>query len=171
MKVIEAFKEKRRQLAVIMVLVGGAWTTWVSLSPGESALAQDSQGGDGASVIDPTEVKPAADPAPVVVGDPEWHRVHMRLIGSMCVACLKDLEVSVQHLPGVNAFHTAHAPVSMISALAPEMNNWVDSVVIYDGKKLPITTLRQFLKRRGYNTYHLEDKVLSHSPSEKDLKL
>src|SRR4051812_23658366 len=53
-----------------------------------------------------TEDRPLASAAPRPGQTNEWHRVAVKLSGSMCIACLKELEQSLLLMPGVNGVKT-----------------------------------------------------------------
>lgn len=102
---------------------------------------------------------------------PDWHRVQMRLSGSLCYACLKDLEDNLEKIPGVWRAKIDRAKPNYFSAVSPDIQSYAEGVVLVDEKKLPIENLRAAIKQNAYHSYRIMDKALGHQPDEKDLKL
>src|SRR5262249_38328156 len=108
--------------------------------------------------------------APAQTGPPEWHRMQMRLSGSMCIACLKDLEDALRRLPGINRIRIERPMATFTQAVSPDVSNWAQGVVVYDEKRIPAEYLRNVIRGNGYHSYHIVDKELGRDPEDRDLK-
>jgi hypothetical protein len=83
----------------------------------------------------------------------------MRLSGSMCFACLKDLDDNLHKLPGVAKSKVDKQPLSYYNANSPDIGTWAQGTIIYDASKLPLDVLTTAIKQSGYHAYRIEDKV------------
>lgn len=102
---------------------------------------------------------------------PSWHKLQMRLSGSMCYACLKDLEDFLKKVPGVSKVKVEKPAPSYYQAMSPDVSSWADGVVLYDAERVPMEVVRGAVKQGGYHSYRVVDKVLDHEPVERDLKI
>jgi copper chaperone CopZ len=102
--------------------------------------------------------------------EPAWHRMQMRLSGSMCPACLKELTDNIKKLPGVILLKFERPQAVFTTAVSPDVSNWAEGCVIYDANKLAIDYLRDAIRQNGYHSYRVLDKELGHEPQEKDIR-
>lgn len=114
----------------------------------------------------PTSADAQTTPAPESA--PEWHRLQTRLSGSLCIACLKELESKLKGVYGVQFTRVEKAPVQYNSSISPELGGWANGVIVYDAKKLPLDDLRSIIKQNGYHPFRVVDAYVS--PSDADLK-
>jgi copper chaperone CopZ len=96
---------------------------------------------------------------------PEYHRVQMRLSGSMCFSCLKDLDESLQRIRGVLQVKIDRPERNYYQPYAPEVSSWAVGTVYYDAAILPLDALRAEIKDHGYHPYKIVDAP-SDKPSE-----
>lgn len=101
---------------------------------------------------------------------PVYHRLQARLSGSMCAACLKELQDNLLKVSGIEKVKIDRPTQNYFSAVSPDVSAWAQSIIIYDERRLPLEYVRAAIKQHGYHTYRVVDKVLDHEPNEKDLK-
>ena len=94
----------------------------------------------------------------------------MRISGSMCIACLKELAENLQKLPGVDKARVEKSQTNYFQPYSPDVTNWADGIVLYDSKKLPLDYLRDAIRQGGYHSYKIVDKTLNRAPEMRDLK-
>jgi copper chaperone CopZ len=111
---------------------------------------------------------PAA-PAPAA-GPPILHRLSLRLSGSMCYACLKDLQDNLLKYSGIEKVRVDKPTQNFFQGVSPDVSSWAQGIIIYDEKQIPLEYVRMAIKKHGYHSYRVVDKVLDHKPEEKDLK-
>jgi hypothetical protein len=112
----------------------------------------------------PVQVEPKPAELDVSKGQ-KWHRATVSLTGSVCPACLLELQHKLSVLPGV-AFVSIKREA--ISALAPaafdkEQNpkRKVPAVVIYDRQEIEWDRLEQTIKAEEYTTNDVGDKQIA----------
>jgi len=131
------------------------------------------------SIADPKDVKSAsangsaqqAPPLPLSDVAPEWHRLQMRLSGSMCIACLKDLEDNLKKVAGVDRVRIQRPQTNFYQPISPDVTNWAEAVAVFDGKRVQLDALRELIKQNGYHSYRIVDRILDRDPIDRDLKL
>ena len=94
----------------------------------------------------------------------------MRISGSMCIACLKELEENLRKLAGVDKARVEKSQTNYFQPYSPDVSNWADGVVLYDSKKIQLDYLRDAIRQGGYHSYKIVDKNLDRTPEVKDLK-
>jgi hypothetical protein len=85
-----------------------------------------------------------------------WHRVTLQLSGSMCPACLLELEGKLQALPGVSFAKTAR-PESSPKATKKH----VQAVIIYDKHTVLFERLRDLIKTKDYQISNVVDTEMT----------
>lgn len=90
---------------------------------------------------------------------PELHLVEMKLSGSMCLACLRNLEKIVSELPGVESFAVLEKKPSRSSV--PDGMNGVESKLVYDRSKVRLAELKTMILSKGYIMYKINDKPVA----------
>ncbi|HEY9793247.1 MAG TPA: hypothetical protein V6D22_22795 [Candidatus Obscuribacterales bacterium] len=86
-----------------------------------------------------------------------WHRVTLRLNGSMCPACLLELEGKLQALPGVPFAKTTRPESASAEAAAKTTKKHADVVIIYDKNTVLFERLRDLIKSTDYQISNLID--------------
>lgn len=114
--------------------------------------------------------EPAATETPAKK-PPQWHRMRMRLSGSLCTACLYDLMRVMNNRPGVTEFKAKPARGVYMSGVSPDIGGWADAVAIYDAAKTTAVEVRYAIKTHGYHSYKVVDEALKHEPTAKDVTL
>lgn len=92
---------------------------------------------------------------------PQYHRVQMRLSGSMCYSCLLTLQDKLKKLPGVHDALVERPPLGIYQPSAPEIINWAPCTVSYDANSITLGALKLFLRQNGYAPFKTVDKVVS----------
>lgn len=121
---------------------------------------------------DKPEPKPAQAEATAVApsGDPVYHKASMRLSGSMCYACLKDLQDALLKVTGIEKVRVEKPQVNYFQPTSPDVSAWANCVVVYDERLLTLDGVRFAIKSHAYHTYRVTDKLLNHKPEDKDMK-
>jgi copper chaperone CopZ len=83
----------------------------------------------------------------------QWHRVTFRLDGSMCPACLIQLEDRLRKLPAIN-----YAKVNREDGHERKRAN---VVVIYDGQSLKFERIKECVTKEAYRTTDVDDKLMT----------
>lgn len=104
-------------------------------------------------------------------GPPDWHRIRMRVSGSMCASCLKDLDRDMHKVKGVWDLKVVKPPTNIMLDISPDMEDFAEGVVVIDANTLSLDALKEAFKSSGYNMYHIVEKQLGREPDSKDLKL
>lgn len=129
---------------------------------------EDSKNSDPkADKQDSAHAKPA--PAPTS-GPPIRHKASMRLSGSMCYACLKDLQDALLKVTGIEKVRVDKPQVNYFQATSPDVSAWANCIVVYDEKVLNLDAVRYAIRTHAYHSYHVTDKPLDHEPTDKDMK-
>ena len=101
----------------------------------------------------PTQIEPAASDLDRSHGQ-QWHRVNLLLSGSMCPACLLELEGKLRALPGVNY-------AKIIRELPGETpgahKKHPSAILIYDKQAVGWDQLQQCIKTNKYQTAETND--------------
>jgi hypothetical protein len=110
-------------------------------------------------------------PAPAASsGTPVRHKASMRLSGSMCYACLKDLQDALLKVTGIEKVRVDKPQVNYFQATSPDVSAWANCVVVYDERLLNLDAVRYAIKTHAYHSYRVSDKALDHEPTDKDMK-
>lgn len=119
------------------------------------------------------EKQPATviDPDPSDTNQPSLHRAQMRLTGSMCYACLKELQDKLKVVYGVERAKVEKTEQVSIMAASPAMSNWADAWVFYDAKRVDLIDLRAYIRTNGYFAYRVVDKEVNSVPPESQKKI
>lgn len=112
-------------------------------------------------------LKPLEDASP----DADWHLVHMQLRGSMCPACLLELQQQIAHLPGVQGVNIVQAKSPEKGTAELRLDKFAESIEVIDEKRISVDELRWEIKQKDYNSAHVVDDPLGRSPVEEDLHL
>ena len=97
--------------------------------------------------------KPAAGEAPA-----RRHKVQMRLSGSSCLACLKELEMKLKALDGIYNVKIDFPGDNLYDAL-PGMA-WAQGTITYDPARINLATITTMSKNLGYHPYRIVDKEI-----------
>lgn len=119
--------------------------------------------------VEGTATDPTATAAPEKT--PVWHKVQLRLSGSMCIACLKEMQGELSRIPGIFRAKVERPQTNYFQPVSPDIASWANGIILYDSERLPIEYLRGALKQLGYNSYHVVDRLLGREPNEADLKI
>jgi hypothetical protein len=105
----------------------------------------------------PVVTEPAATDLDRSAGQ-EWHRVTLKLVGSMCPACLMTLEEKLRKMPGVNFAKVTRgeAPTSTAEAPKPKPRN-ASVVLIYDATGVKFDRLLEVIKKELYKPIDVKD--------------
>jgi hypothetical protein len=117
----------------------------------------------------PVETEPAAASLDRSHGQ-DWHRVSARLAGSMCPACLMDLEKKLRQAGGVAFAKISRqsapaAPAAKESTRRSRANHaTAEAVIVYDSKAITLDGLRLAFKQEKYKPQDLHDEPLPANP-------
>jgi hypothetical protein len=102
--------------------------------------------------------------------DPIYHKLTLRLSGSMCAACLKDLQDNLLKVSGIEKVKIDRPEHNYFQPVSPDVSSWAQSIIIFDEHKMSVDTVRLAIKQHAYHSYRVVDKLLDHKPDDKDLK-
>lgn len=105
------------------------------------------------------------------ISSPNYHRAQMRLSGSMCYACLHELQEKLRHVYGVERVKVEKTEQVSLQASAPVLPSWADGVVFFDSSKVDLQDLRAYIRTLGYFPYKVSDKSVDSIPSESQKKI
>ena len=111
------------------------------------------------------------DPQPAVAGSPAYHRAQMRLTGSMCYACLHELQEKLLDVYGVERVRIEKSEQPSIAAYAPVLPNWADAIVFFDSTKVDLQDLRAYMRANAYFPYKVSEKAVDAVPPENQKKI
>jgi copper chaperone CopZ len=86
----------------------------------------------------------------------DWRRATMNLSGSMCPACLLEVETQLRHKVGVQFAHVTHEPKPNFQTT--DKRNIADAVIIYN---LRLTNLKKLEKCIKDNKYKASEIIES----------
>jgi copper chaperone CopZ len=138
-----ALRDLRNRLAGL-ILLGLLGTTAV-------AWADEPEAGKSSAVP-----APAALPAADVAALNRPYRVLMRLSGSSCHACLKELEKKVKGIDGVLKIKVDYPGDSLYQAVPGA--SWALATIDYVPARAPVATIKQVMKTQGYHPFKTIDK-------------
>lgn len=133
--------------------------------------AQPGQPGQPSPTTTANTSQSSVPPSDGIKRPPVWHRLYTRLSGSMCYACLKDLQESVAKLPGVAKIKVERGPQSFYQPVSPDISSWAQAAIVYDSEQLDFEILRASIKQNGYHPYRMQDRLLERDPEDRDLKM
>jgi hypothetical protein len=112
----------------------------------------------------PVEKEPTISQLDAAHGE-TWHRVSMRLSGSLCPACLLELQDKLRHLDGVGYARVEHKPSSPVPAEATSAEpknavKTVAAVVIYDDHAVEWAKLKKVVHANKYECLNVSDQTL-----------
>lgn len=102
---------------------------------------------------------------------PSYHRAQMHLSGSMCFACLHELEEKLLDVYGVERVRIERSEQTSISVYAPVLPNYADAIVFYDASKVDLVDLRAYMRAHGYFPYKVSEKTVSSVPPENQKRI
>ena len=102
---------------------------------------------------------------------PALHRAQMRLTGSMCYACLKELQDKLKLVWGVERTKVEKTEQVSIMSASPAVSNWADAFVYYDANRVELVDIRAYIRTNGYHSYRVLDKEVSSVPPESSKKI
>lgn len=96
---------------------------------------------------------------------PQYHRVQMRLTGSMCIACLHEFQEKILQVYGVERakVEKSETPALQIYS-AGAVGNYADGIVYIDASRVDLIDLRAYMRVLGYHSYRVEDKATGELP-------
>lgn len=105
----------------------------------------------------PVEHEPVASSLDVSAGQ-EWHRATLRLYGSMCPACLLELQGKLRKLDGVK-----FATVDYRANVDPAVHNkkTAPTVIIYDSHAIQWSALQHFFSSNYFKCLGVKDELFS----------
>lgn len=126
------------------------------LKPGQRIKIEGYAEGKEVEVIDGADVNK----------EPEFHRVYMRLSGSMCYSCLHTFEERLKQVFGIERVKLAKGTQVTVQQFSPDLSNWADATIYYDARRVSLTDIRAFSKNNGYVSYRVLDKLADSIPPE-----
>ena len=106
----------------------------------------------------------------------QWHRATMALSGSICIACLIELENKLRALPGIPYAKISRAlPAPTADGVAPpakpqeteldekDSTKRIDAVIIYDANAVKFDKLQTFIKNEKYKPTEIKDCPINRS--------
>ncbi len=132
----------------------------IVLKPGQRIKISGYSEGKEVEIIDP----------PANKNQPEYHRVYMRLSGSMCFACLHTFEERLKQVHGVERVKIVKGTQVTVQQFSPDLSNWADATIYYDAQHVNLPDIRAFSKNNGYVSYRVLDKVADTLPAEEPNK-
>ncbi len=126
----------------------------------EEGVPTPSTMGSTATVEHP-RIRLITDPGePAASGPPDFHKVQLRLSGSMCFACLNTLKKKLKQVYGVEKVRVEKPINNLFQPYAPDVSSWAEAAMIYDVAKVGLTELRAYMRSNGYVSYKVVDKIL-----------
>jgi hypothetical protein len=135
-------------------------TQQLVIKPGQRIKIAGYAEGREVEIIDPVPSKE----------QPEYHRVYMRLSGSMCFACLHTFEERLKQVLGVERVKIVKGTQVTVQSFSPDMSNWADATIYYDARHVNLPDIRAFSKNNGYVSYRVLDKLADSLPAEEPAK-
>lgn len=132
----------------------------IVLKPGQRIKISGYAEGKEVEIIDPPQNK----------SQPEYHRVYMRLSGSMCFACLHTFEERLKQVLGVERVKIVKGTQVTVQQFSPDLSNWADATIYYDAQHVNLPDIRAFSKNNGYVSYRVLDKLADTLPAEESNK-
>lgn len=99
-----------------------------------------------------------------------YHQARMRLTGSMCFACLHELQEKLKQIFGVERVSVEKSNKVSIQTYSPDLANYADADIVYDAGKVDFIDLRAYMKVNGYFPYKVSDKSIDALPAERKKK-
>ena len=99
----------------------------------------------------------------------EWHVVRMQLRGSLCPACLLELQRDLSLLPGVQGVNIKQSKTEHGNEL--RLGKFANAVFVINEYTISPDDLRSEIKKKDYAAAHVEDERLPRLPTESDLDL
>jgi len=109
----------------------------------------------------PDNAKPdaASSVLPAAQAIAHLRTAEMRLSGSMCMACLKELENRLKELQGVAKVKIEYPFQKYYEYyLAPTMNQTARAVITYDSNLTSMPDIKAFMRIQGYHPYKIVEK-------------
>jgi hypothetical protein len=100
-----------------------------------------------------------------------YHRVQMRLTGSMCYSCLLEIQEKLMQVFGVEKAKVTKTEQTALQVYAPAVADWADAVLFYDAHKLDLIDLRAYLRSNAYYPYKVVDREIQSLPSDDRKKI
>jgi copper chaperone CopZ len=157
-------------LAACLVMVAWLWLPQFVSGQATSTAKDNSKATTSTKQSTPAQAQASATPttqAPTSTtpttdtkaggSTPEWHKLGMRLSGSACLSCLKELEKKIAAITGVKSakvhppeqtYHSYEAPLTLQTSTAE---------IIFDANAVSADALRIFLKQKGYYPFKVVD--------------
>lgn len=86
------------------------------------------------------------------------HHLSMRISGSMCITCLKELEKKVKELVGVADAKIDFDAMKAVHYFDAVNQDSAPITVDYDPNQISLQSLRTYLRHKGYRTYKIVDR-------------
>jgi hypothetical protein len=134
----------------------------LALKPGQKLKIAGFAEQKAVSVVDLDAVQPA---------NPAYHRAQMRLTGSMCYACLHELQDKLLDVYGVERVRIEKSEQPSIAAYAPVLPNWADAIVFFDSTKVDLQDLRAYMRANAYFPYKVTEKSVDSVPPENQKRI
>jgi hypothetical protein len=108
----------------------------------------------------PVQVEPTASELDVSKGQ-QWHRASLTLTGSMCPACLLELQHKLRALPGVSFAAITRETAGDTHAAGEHAKRTAPTVVIYDRNAIEWERMEQCIKGEKYKSQGLTDRQIA----------
>lgn len=121
--------------------------------PGDAEVASQTPGATDGE----TGLINAGKDKPVVKG--HMHRLKMRLAGSMCAACLKELRKKLEGFKGIEKVKIDYPVITHSTRYSSAgAMNWAEASIDYYPNLAPLGRLKLYLRNQGYNPYRIVDR-------------
>jgi hypothetical protein len=151
-----------------------SWLLVLALSAlPNTALASDSNDGDLPALRGPQTVLPKQHLKPLGTDadQADWHIVRMQLHGSMCPACLLELQEQLAKLPAIQGVNIVQSKFEHGGNSEVRLDKFANAALVIDEKLLTLADLRSIIKVKEYNCKDVLDDSLGRLPVEEDLKV
>jgi hypothetical protein len=138
-----------------------------------SSFASDSNDGDLPALRGPQKVLPKQHLKPLTndADQADWHIVRMELHGSMCPACLLELQEQLSRLPAIQGVNIVQSKFEAGRNNELRLDKYANAAFIVDEKLMTLADLRSIIKVKEYNCKDVLDEPLGRLPVEEDLRV
>lgn len=106
----------------------------------------------------PVSPQPVASPPPDSTLPNRPYRVQMRLSGSSCFACLKELEKKIRGIDGVMKVKVDYPGDSLYAHYSAPGASWALATIDYVPARAQVEVIKQVVKTQGYHPFKIIDK-------------
>jgi copper chaperone CopZ len=101
-------------------------------------------------------VREAQTAAELTPAPPDVRRIQMRLSGSSCTACLRELERKMKAVSGISKCKIEYPGENLYQAVPGA--GWSLATIVADVNKVSVQQIVQFMKTQGYHAFKIIDK-------------